>query len=111
MANEAEDCDRSVAAKYRMCRVYGHAWDYTTVKRDKGEFIQGLRCMRCSILRDVRISALSGDRLGNNRYDYSQAPGYLFKSGGPLTPEERSELRLAEVRALRSVGRRKRRAG
>jgi hypothetical protein len=40
----------------------------------------------------VRIDARTGDRLGGG-YDYNDAPGYLLKGGGPLTADERSELR------------------
>ena len=47
-------------------------------------------------------------RLGSGGYDYSDAPGYLLKGGGPLTPQERSELRLLGVRGhLRRVRRRR----
>jgi hypothetical protein len=95
MASQHED--RDIPAKYRMCRTYQHAWNYTTVKRDRGEYIQGLVCIRCGVERAVRISARDGDRLGSGGYDYTNAPGYLIKGGGPLTPKERSELRLAEV--------------
>jgi hypothetical protein len=96
MASEPED--RSIAPRYRMCRIFGHAWDYTTAKRDVGEYVQGLACIRCGVQRAVRISARNGDRLGSGGYDYGNAPGYLLKGGGgPLTAEERSELRLAEI--------------
>jgi hypothetical protein len=84
------------------------AWSYTTAKRDKGEHDQSLVCIRCSVQRSVRIDARSGDRLGSGGYDYHEAPGYLLKGGGPLTAEERSELRLAEVQGRY---RRRRRAG
>jgi hypothetical protein len=78
--------------------IFGHAWDYTTAKRDKGEFIQGLVCIRCGVQRAYRIDSRNGDRLGSGGYDYQNAPGYLLKGGGPLIQEERSELRLLEVR-------------
>lgn len=54
-------------------------------------------CIRCRAQRSVRIDARNGDRLGSGGYDYNDAPGYLLKGGGPLTAEERSELRLAEI--------------
>lgn len=95
-----------------MCRIYGHAWEYSTAKKDKGEFVQGLTCIRCEVRREVHISARSGDRLNGGGYDYNNAPGYLLKGGGPLTPEERSELRLVEVQSHLNVRRmRRRRAG
>jgi len=46
----------------------------------------------------VRIDARDGDPLGSG-YDDHDAPGYLLKGGGPLTPEERSELPLLGVRS------------
>jgi hypothetical protein len=106
--DEPDEYDRTIAAKYRMCRIFGHAWDYTTAKREKGEFVQGLICVRCNVQRAYRIDARNGDRLGSGGYDYHEAPGYLLKVGGPLTAEERSELRLAEMQGLY---RRRRRAG
>jgi hypothetical protein len=55
-----------------------------------------------------RIDARSGDRLGSGGYDYHNAPGYLLKGGGPLTAEERSELRQAEIQGrLRRIRRRR----
>ena len=56
----------------------------------------------------MRIDARNGDRLGSGGYDYQNAPGYLLKGGGPLTADERSELRLAEIQGR---FRRRRRAG
>ena len=65
-------------------------------------------CIRCRVQRSLRIDARNGDRLGSGGYDYQDAPGYLLKGGGPLTAQERSELRLAEVRGhLRRVRRRR----
>lgn len=86
--------DRTVYAEHRMCRVFGHAWDYTTVKRDSGSYLQGLACIRCSTERVMKINPRTGETNGS-RYTY--ADGYLFKGGGALTPTERSELRLIEV--------------
>ena len=42
----------------------------------------------------MRIDARQDDRLGGGGYDYNDAPGYLLKVAGPLTADERSELRL-----------------
>lgn len=86
--------DRTVQPEYRMCRVFGHAWDYTTVKQQGREYLQGLVCSRCGTERFVRINARSGVTKGS-RYSYSD--GYLFKGGGALTPAERAELRLVEI--------------
>lgn len=87
-----------------MCRVYGHAWDYTTVKRNGGELVQGLACIRCTTERFIKINSRSGETSGS-RYTYAE--GYLFHGGGALTPQERSELRLEEV--LGHLPRRRRR--
>ena len=46
---------------------------------------------RSSVQRSVRIDTRNGDRLGSGGYDDHDAPGYLLKGGGPLTPEPRSE--------------------
>jgi hypothetical protein len=86
------------------------AQNRTAVKGDKGEYVQSLVCIRCLVQRSVRIDARNGDRLGGGGYDYRNALGYLLKGGGPLTAEERSELRLAEVQGHLSR-RRRRRAG
>jgi hypothetical protein len=83
--------------QYRKCRIFGHAWGYTRAKRVKGEYFEGLACMRCGVQRSVRIDAHNGDRLRSGGYDYNDAPGYLLKGGEPLTADERSELRLLEV--------------
>ncbi|ASR75850.1 hypothetical protein J4U02_gp003 [Mycobacterium phage Aziz] len=100
---ENED-ERLVSPKHRMCRVFGHAWDYTTVQKDAGNFIQGLVCIRCTTERFMKIDARTGETKGS-RYGY--ADGYLFKGGGALTPTERSELRLIEVSGRRPRQRRR----
>lgn len=89
-----EDEDRNVRPDHRMCRVYGHAWDYTTAKRLGGEYVQGLVCIRCSTERFMKIDSRSGETKGSR---YAYADGYLFHGGGALTPQERSELRLEEI--------------
>lgn len=85
---------REVKAQHRMCRVFMHAWDYTTVKKDGHHFLQGLVCIRCGTERWVKINARTGE-IGGARYRYAE--GYLLKGGGMLTAHERAELRLAEV--------------
>lgn len=86
--------DRVVHSAHRMCRVFQHAWDYTTVKKDGGNWLQGLVCIRCGTERFMRINARTGLPEGN-KYKYPE--GYLFHGGGALTTEERGELRLLEV--------------
>ncbi|ANA86970.1 hypothetical protein SEA_STROSAHL_35 [Gordonia phage Strosahl] len=85
---------REVHAEHRMCRVFQHAWEPTTVKREGGVYLQGLRCMRCSTERLVRVDPRTGELKGA-RYNYAE--GYLLHGGGGLTSQERAELRLAEV--------------
>lgn len=88
--------NRSVPGHFRMCRVLGHAWDYTTVKRVGGEFVQGLTCLRCETLRYIKVNTRTGEASGSR---YSYPDGYLFHEGGALTPRERARLRLSEIRA------------
>jgi hypothetical protein len=105
-----EEFDRTMSAKYRMCRIFGRAWEYTTARRNKGEYVRGLVCIRCRVQRSMRIDARDGDRLGSGGYDYHDARGYLLKGGGALTADERSELGLAEIAGHLQVGTRRRRA-
>ena len=85
---------RDLPTEYATCRTWQHAWEPTTVERKGGEYIQGLRCIRCTTERFVRVDARTGERAGN-RYLYPD--GYTLKSGGALSAEERAELRLFEV--------------
>lgn len=87
--------DRSVPIEFAMCRTYQHAWDYTTVKKDGRNFIQGLACLRCGTIRYMKIDSRTGERKGN-RYDYPDK--YVMEEGGALTARERAALRLAEVK-------------
>ena len=87
-----EEFDRTMSAKCRMC-----AREYATARRNKGEYVRGLVCIRCRVQRSMRIDAPDGDRPGSGGYDYHDARGYLLKGGGALTADERSELRLAEI--------------
>ena len=108
MPDEADEYDRTIAAEYRMCRIFGHARGTHDGQAQAGRYVQGMVCIRCRAQRSVRIDARNGDRLGSGGYDYQAAPGYLLKGGGPLTPQERSELRLLGVRGhLRRVRRRR----
>lgn len=89
-----DDSDRIVRADHRMCRVFGHAWEYSNVKRLGDVYLQGLACIRCSTERFIKIDPRSGETKGSR---YAYADGYLFHGGGALTPQERSELRLEEI--------------
>lgn len=93
--------DRGVKKEHRTCRVYGHAWDFTTVKREDQNYLQGLRCLRCSTERFVKINTRTGE-LGGSRYAYPE--GYLLNGGGALTQKERAGLRLTEVRSHQRKG-------
>lgn len=87
---------RTVPVEYAMCRTWQHAWNYTTVKQDGRQLIQGLACMRCGTIRMVKIDGRTGERKGNS-YDYPD--GYVLKDGGgALSQDERAALRLGEVK-------------
>ena len=96
--------ERTVAAQYAMCRTWQHAWDYTSVERQGGEYVQGLRCIRCGTERFVKVDARTGDR-GGNRYVYPEdqdrnaVPYKMPKgTGGALSVDERAAIRLEEVK-------------
>ncbi len=76
------------------CRILGHSWDYTTVRIEGPYYIQGLRCLRCSTKRSMKIGKRDGRPRGN-RYEY--IPGYLIKGG--LSSPERDRVRLREIRS------------
>lgn len=86
---------RDVPAQYAMCRTFLHAWDFTTVKQDGRQLIQGLVCLRCGTVRYMKIDGRTGERKGNT-YDYPD--GYVLSEGGPLSARERASLRLSEVK-------------
>ena len=86
---------RSVPMKYAMCRVYQHSWEYADVQRDGLVYLQSLVCMRCRTVKYVRIDARNGDAKGRH---YTYPEGYLLE-GGPMKAQERSAIRLAEVKA------------
>ena len=86
---------REIDPRYSTCRTWQHAWEPTTVERQGGEYVQGLRCLRCTTERFVKVNARTGHRDGN-KYLYPE--GYLLKGGGALTADERAEIRLAEVK-------------
>lgn len=89
----SKDEGRTIHAEHRMCRVFQHAWDYTTVKREGKDYLQGLICIRCGTERFVRINSRTGE-IGGARYKYAE--GYLIK-GGAMSHYERADLRLQEI--------------
>lgn len=94
--SNANHADRDVPEEFRPCRIFGHAWDFTTVKRDGKSFVQGLQCLRCPTERHIKVNAMTGLPEGN-KYDYPD--GYLLKGGGgALSQQERGELRLSVVK-------------
>lgn len=86
---------RSIPVEYAMCRVFQHAWNYSTVKKEGRDLIQGLVCLRCKTVRAVRIDSRTGERVGN-RYEYPEQ--YVLREGGAMTARERAALRLAEIK-------------
>ena len=76
------------------CRIFGHAWDYTTVRCHGRELIKGLRCLRSSTERFVHVDSRTGARV-SNQYAY---PEHYQLSGGQFTSRERDAVRLAEIR-------------
>ncbi|QGH79704.1 hypothetical protein SEA_ANON_33 [Gordonia phage Anon] len=95
-----------VHEEHRMCRVFQHAWEYTTVKQDGRNYLQGLRCIRCGTEREMKVNSRTGEA-GGSRYKY--ADGYLMKGIGALTQSERAALRLAEVSGHAPAARKRRR--
>lgn len=97
---------RVVPTQYAACRTWGHAWDFTTVDKLKGEgYRQGLRCVRCKTERTIIISLGTGLR-GHNSYKYPEqlydnaTPYQMPKgSGGALSMEERGICALEEIEA------------
>lgn len=93
-----------VPIQYAACRSFLHAWEFTTVDRSGGEYLQGMRCMRCSTEKTVRISARTGLRQGGNKYKYPEdlnpevAAYKMPKGTGGLTAEERGQIVLGFVK-------------
>ena len=85
---------RTVPEKFAMCRVFMHAWEYVDVQKDGRELIQSLRCLRCGTEKFVRINGRTGEAKG---YTYDYPDDYLI-TGGAMLPEERSAIRLAQVK-------------
>jgi hypothetical protein len=92
MTKEPEQCDRTIPAKYRMCRVFWRVWDYPMAKPNKGAYVPGPVCIRCGDQRSVRTDARNRDRLGSGGYDCHDASGRATRGR-----EERSGLLLREV--------------
>jgi hypothetical protein len=97
---------RDVPHQYARCRAWGHAWDFTTVSRASGEYIQGMRCVACGTERFVRINGRTGTREHGNRYSYPEdlsheAIPYKLPhgSGGALTADERGAVTLEEIKS------------
>lgn len=82
----------SMSDKYRQCRLWGHPWEPTTVTKDGAVFIQGLRCPRCEMERNVVVNRY-GHNMGNK---YKRPKDYRVEGG--LSPKERNSLRLFEVK-------------
>jgi len=81
--DEADEYDRTIAAEYRMGRIFGHARGTHDGQAQAGRYVQGMVCIRCRAQRSVRISARNGDRLGSGGYDYQAAPATCSRVVGP----------------------------
>lgn len=97
---------RDVPDQYAHCRAWGHSWDFTTVDKASGEYIQGMKCIHCGTHRAVRISLRTGLREHGNTYTYPEdqdkeaVPYRMPKgSGGALTSEERGNVTLHEIQS------------
>jgi len=97
---------RDVPDRYAHCRAWGHAWNFTTVDKAGGEFIQGMKCGNCGTHRSVRINQRTGLREHGNSYTYpedmdKEAEPYKMPkgSGGALTSKERGNVTLHEIQA------------
>lgn len=97
---------REVPDQYAHCRAWGHSWDFTTVDKLSGEYIQGMRCIHCGTHRAVPINVRTGLRERGNQYTYpeqidKEATPYKMPkgSGGALTSEERGYVTLHEIQS------------
>ena len=97
---------RDVPDQYAHCRAWGHSWQFTTVDKVTGEFIQGMTCVNCDTHRSVRISLRTGLREYGNKYTYPEdmdkeaVPYKMPKgSGGALTANERGQVTLHEIQS------------
>lgn len=83
----------------KLCRMFGHAWEPTTVTTEADdahrvvEYLQTLECSRCTTERVQRISVTGG--LRGNRYRYVK--GYL-QPGGVVKEEIRVDYLREAVR-------------
>ena|SRR5690349_17445064 len=97
---------RDVPDDYAHCRAWGHSWDFTTLDKAAGEYIQGMKCIHCGTRRSVPISVRTGLRERGNRYTYPEdmdkeaVPYKMPKgSGGALTSDERGQATLHDIQS------------
>ena len=108
---------RDVPDEYVQCRGWSHLeWVFTTLEREGGEYVQGLRCLACGTEKKVRRNARTGRRKPGNKYIYPEdlnpeaVPYKMPKgSGGVFTAEERDAVAMIDIKSrLDEVAARKR---
>ena len=78
------------------CRDFGHSWRPFSAwfHQEHKEFVQTLRCQRCTSTRTRYLSARGA--IIQSSYDY--ADGYTMPRGlGRMTGEDRDHIRLQSV--------------
>ena len=80
------------------CRVRGHSWRSWRARRNGSVFEQQLRCSECGSTRHETLST-SGE-LVKVRIEY--VDGYIIEGLGFLDKKDRGQLRLREMRGMKS---------
>ena len=76
------------------CRTIGHAWTYDDVVKKGSDFVQSLRCLRCTSHKIVHLDR-NGDVKGRG---YHYVAGYLL-GAGHLDDDDRRRLRLRTAKS------------
>jgi hypothetical protein len=85
-----------VPAKFVKCRLWRHAWDWTTVLNEGRFYVQELECLRCTMLRYDWISRRTGKTV---KYRYKAPLGYYVRGGLKSRDLERMKLRMIEEKS------------
>lgn len=79
-----------LAPEHAACRTWAHWWKPYDAHREGGMWVADLRCARCESHRLDTI-----DKRGEViKRRYRMATGYLRKGAGPLTGQDKNQLRL-----------------